>query len=146
MKVLEIVKQVVKNPKECTLVMRYFTLWAMLLHTLGYDGIDRKLLAQIVSVSGFYFTFVHPRKLIIPMRSKTIQIKGCELAVIDLVTHHLPYIIQIVRNKKYSMGAKAKTLGLVALYMCVNDPRKVYSIRNRNVGHLALLNACVYFL
>ena len=71
----------------CVLV-RYFTAWALLLHALVV--VDTRPLGAFVSLVGGYITYVHPRRLGIPI-GPGVTLTGRSLYLVDLLFHHLPF-------------------------------------------------------
>ena len=143
MVVQSIISNVIKEPCEATVLTKYFTMWSLVVHILLRKSriLDKRLLAQIVSIGGFYFTFIYPQKLKIKMKKRSYQVKGCELIVIDLLTHHLPYFYEYRKQTKYPISSKLCTLALVATYLCVHDVFQVYGIRQRDLCTISVTNA-----
>ena len=145
MKLVSIAKRIWNNPSEAIVVKRYFTLWSLFAQVVLYRSryIDKKLLTQIVSVGGFYFTFVFPKELYIKLKEHTYSIKGYELVVIDVITHHLPYMLECGRGIEYEGYAKMRTMAFVGLYLCTTNVMSVYGIRKGDVKRLVAINMAI---
>ena len=142
MKTFTIVKKILKRPCDAFVLTRYFTMWALCTHIMlrKSNALDKKLLAQIVSIGGFYFTFISPRALNLPLTKHSYTLSGIELMLIDIVTHHLPYLYERKKREKYTTQAKINTMLLLGAYLCVNDICKVYNIRKKDLLYIGAAN------
>ena len=148
MGLVDVVKSIMKSPSKAFVVRRYFTMWALMIHIVFHKSktIDKRLLAQIVSTGGFYFTFIHPRRLQVPMKNEIHTIKGLDLIVMDVLTHHFPYAYEVKLNTRYTSASKMATLGCLVVYMSTNNVFEVYGIRKRDMMNIAILNVFVMTL
>ena len=84
-----------------------------------------------------------PKKLYIKLKEHTYSIKGYELLAIDVITHHLPYIVECERGIEYEGYAKMRTMVFVGLYLCTTNVMSVYGIRKGDVKRLVVINMAI---
>lgn len=138
----KIVTAICKRPQNITEVLKFFTMWSMCIHKFSDSMFDKKTLAKIVSICGFYFTYISPKALYVEMHEKRYTIQGTELQVLDFITHHLPYIVEILKDRKYTKKSTMRTLGILGIYILCNDYKKIYKLHQKDVTKLVLLCIC----
>ena len=96
--------------------IRFFTLWGFLISGLFYTGFLTKyqesilLILITISFFGLIITYVNPKKIVIPYFN--IILKGKLLQVLDILGHHIPLIIFLI---KYNTKIKPDNLLFFAL-------------------------------
>ncbi len=110
---------------------QYLTSWVLILHILYHLNLLRRfqysllLLSVLISLIGFYITYIYPKKLLF----NNIPIEGNVLRLFDLLFHHLPLILLIIRyNRKIKNDNLIFALCVIILYLVFNDPIKMYNI------------------
>ena len=114
------------------IVFKFFTSWILILHFLYYLDIIKNyqysllMLSSIVSIGGFFITYIYPRYVIIPETS--IKIDGIILKIIDILCHHIPLILLLYfYNNKIKKDNLIFGLLVIIIYLIINNPIKIYS-------------------
>lgn len=130
----------------------FFTAWALAAHAVLPR--DRRLaLAVVVSVTGAYITYVHPRRIVVvPGR---VVVDGPALVVADLLLHHLPLLVLLLalppggvtHHARASFGVAAALLLAYALVF-PDAPLCRYGLSDDDCARVAVamvppLAACV---
>ena len=111
--------------------IRFFTLWGFLISGLFYTGFltkyQQSILLILITISffGLIITYVNPKKIVIPYFN--IILKGKLLQVLDILGHHIPLIIFLI---KYNTKIKPDDLLFFAIititYLFFINPFRTY--------------------
>ena len=109
----------------------FLTIWCIFFQILYYIGILKKfqfsifLLTLIVSIIGFFITYIHPNKFVIPIIN--FEIKGIYTKILDLIFHHIPLVIlSIVYNKNIPKDNTYFLWIILMFYLLLNNPFNNY--------------------
>jgi len=111
----------------------YFTIWVLFLQLLYHTDIlinyqaSILILASIVSISGLIITYYYPRHIYIPYLD--IDLTENNVRLVDLIFHHIPLAILIMRLKKRIPNDNLLlALFTILVYLLLFKPRKVYNM------------------
>lgn len=114
--------------------IRFFTLWGFVISGLYYTGIISKYQQSVlfilimISFFGLIITYVNPKKIVIPYFN--IVLKGKLLQVLDILGHHLPLIVFLL---KYNSKIKPDNLLFFAVititYLLFINPFRTYCFK-----------------
>ena len=124
--------------KDIFLVIRkmynYFTIWVLTLSLLYYLGefedyyIDLLILHLLISIISFNFVYIHPKRLIVDLGVRKFNLEGNILRILDVLFHHLPFILFLVNKGKIKKSYLLITLPFI--YRLFYDPEKIYGIKD----------------
>ena len=116
-----------------TLSITYFTSWVFFIHILYHLGIFKMfqysllILSIIVSIIGLFITYVHPKKIYIPIIDRNIDNK--ELILYDFIFHQLPLIVLLlVYNVNIKNDNTIFAISLIVIYLLLFNPIEIYKI------------------
>ena len=116
-----------------TLSISYFTSWVFFIHILYHLGIFKMfqysllILSILVSIMGIFITYIHPKKIYIPIIDKHINNK--ELIIYDFIFHQLPLILLLI---VYDVNIKNDNtifaVSLIVIYALLFNPIEIYKL------------------
>ena len=116
-----------------TLSITYFTSWVFFIHILYHLGILKMfqysllILSIIVSILGLLITYIHPKKIYIPIIDRNINNK--ELILYDFIFHQLPLIVLLlVYNVNIKNDNTVFAISLIVIYLLLFNPIEIYKI------------------
>lgn len=111
---------------------RFFTFWVLTLHALhASKRLSRKwdpdlwCMTLLVSVTGLYLTYVHPREI----SYAGVTCRGVWLKWLDFLLHQYP-LMRLV-NLRFGLSSYWRTYVMTTLYIALFDTRAVYQLRQR---------------
>lgn len=124
------------------LTWSYFTLWTwfifLVVPYLFSRGVQL-LLALCIGVGGIYIAHIHPRRLVF---GEWVVCRDA-LFFADLVLHQVPLLVAVVHLLSSPVSISGRdffvVLGLVVLYLYLNDPVQRYGLREGDIWLLGLL-------
>lgn len=139
--------------RETLLVMKkllmYFTTWILIMSTLYHFGefqeyyLDLVFLHIFISALTLYIVYVEPREFTLDLGDKKILLVGNKLKIIDIIIHHIPLILLLLRGGVY----KKNYLFLIMpiFYRLTHSPMKLYGL-NDIVGIILYLVTLLIYL
>ena len=116
-----------------TLSITYFTSWVFFIHILYHLGILKMfqysllILSIIVSILGLLITYIHPKKIYIPIIDRNINNK--ELILYDFIFHQLPLIVLLLfYNVNIKNDNTIFAISLIVIYLLLFNPIEIYKI------------------
>ncbi len=113
-------------------LFQFFTFWGLFLQILYYCGFIKKyeyslfFILLIISLGGFFITYINPKKLFIPYFD--ITIKNNYLKFSDLIFHHLPLLIFLIKAKFRNKDNLGLAFIIIVLYLFIFNPYYIYKI------------------
>jgi hypothetical protein len=129
---------------------RFFTAWSLALAALPVYPPWRRATALLVSVTGGYITYVHPRRLGVPVAGAAadVYLTGPALRAGDALVHHLPLLLLGAawwwgcERRPFLDGAGCLLAALLlAAFAATHDVGRTYDLRARDVAAVALVLA-----
>ena len=90
--------------KKLKSMFKYLTWWNLvlvILYNLGfiqYLYFDILFLSVFISIMTIYIVYVYPKKIVKKVGDKTYELEGDDLIKSDLLMHHLPLLIMLLRK------------------------------------------------
>lgn len=125
------------NIKEINIIFKvliqFFTFWGLFLQILYYCGFIDKyeyslfFILLVISLGGFFITYINPKKLFIPYFN--ITIKNNYLKFSDLILHQIPLLIFLLIAKFKTKDNLILAFTTIILYLLIFNPYYIYKIK-----------------
>lgn len=130
---------VTTNKKNYIKPFKFYTFFCLLLQLNYYSKYLKinplTLLSMIYtcSIGGGHMVYSKPDKIIFNTNNLQIKIKSPIIYMADLITHHIPLILFIIREKDRIRKSKFKLFEIISIpliYRCFQDPCYLYNIKS----------------
>jgi hypothetical protein len=135
-------------------LLSYFTAWVFIiivLHSLTYKYICLPMLVIPVSITGFWFTYINPRRFTMFLNDRSFNICGIDLCISDILFHHLPMLFILIKYIPYYTKHMNSTQVLSALaiwntYLGINSKNinKLYGLNNDEKMYILKISFVVF--